>query len=301
MAESSVNEVTIVQTNSVNESSTDKDEDNKAYTLSSMQTDNSTSITRRHVSPNSPLENREIMAGDGNDRADNIDEKKPRLERRQIFNLIKYFISIVLAVSDITFDWVEYFEMNKRGNYSIVVQRRSKGFSDTDFTHECQGQGETLQLIFLVFAIVGTALSVLQILNILYQLFYEFKGVDKDKRLVHEFVETFVFLFFVEIQQMFLIMGFYHVCTLDCDVNGPEIFIATNGIISYVRIFWRFFTSFKLCSSHLTTKRRRKVQFATSGDNNCCRIVGIIILLILFPIAIPFVCIICILSGSKKR
>lgn len=300
MAESNANEETI-KTNSQQESSTTKDKDMNGDTLSSMQTENSTSITRRHVTPNSPKENRDIilMADDDNDRDDDVDVDKPRLERRQIFNLIKYFISIVLAVSDITFDWVEYFEMNKRGNYSIVLQRRST-FTESVFTHECQGQGETLQLIFLVFAIVGTVLSILQIFNIMYQLFYEFKGVDKEKRLVHEFVETFVFLFFIEIQQIFLIMGFYHVCTLDCDVNGPEIFIATNGIISYVRLFWRFFTSLKLCSSHLTTKRRRKVQFAIKEDNNCCRIVGIIILLVIFPIAIPFVCIYCILCGSKK-
>ncbi|CAC5387181.1 unnamed protein product [Mytilus coruscus] len=225
MAEYSANEKTI-KTNGSQERSTAKDKDQSDDTHltktegSVKQLENNTSITRRHVLPNSSKENREIMADDGNDRDDDDNEKNPRLERRQIFNLIKYFISIVLAVSDITFDWVEYFEMNKRGNYSIVVKSRSRTFSDTDFTHECVGQGETLQFIFLIFTIVGTALSALQILNIIYQLFNEFKGVDKEKRLVHEFVETFVFLFFVEISQMFLIMGFYDVCTLDCDINA---------------------------------------------------------------------------------
>jgi hypothetical protein len=45
-------------------------------------------------------------------------------------------------------------------------------------------------------------MTVLQILNIVYQIYYEVKGSYVSKMLVHETVETFLFLFFIELSQL---------------------------------------------------------------------------------------------------
>jgi hypothetical protein len=45
-----------------------------------------------------------------------------------------------------------------------------------EFTFDCEGNGKDIQFIFLIFTVVGTAMTVLQILNIVYQIYYEVKG-----------------------------------------------------------------------------------------------------------------------------
>lgn len=167
---------------------------------------------------------------------------KPHYERRRTFNMVKYIISGVLIFLDVVFDWVEYFEMNNRGNYSIVAERTVKNL---EFTVKCEDTGESVQFVFLIFTIVATICSIVQSLNIGFQMYYEWKAGKKDERIIHEYVETFVFLFFFEIPQIILIMGFYDVCTLDCNVDTTEIIIVVNGLLSFSKTSWRFFTSFR--------------------------------------------------------
>jgi len=55
--------------------------------------------------------------------------------------------------------------MNNRGNYSIVAERRMK---NVKFTFDCERNGKDIQFIFLIFTVVGTVMTVLQIVNIVY-------------------------------------------------------------------------------------------------------------------------------------
>ena len=182
----------------------------------------------------------------GGDDEEYVDFKKKRhSERRKIFNMVKYIIAIVLIILDLIFDWMQYTEMNNRGNYSIVSERR---VNNVEFTFDCDGNGKDIQFIFLIFTVVGTVMTVLQILNIVYQIYYEVKGVYVSKILVHETVETFLFLFFIELSQLLLIMGFYDACTLDCIINKTEIVIALNGLLSFSKIIWRFSTRWEYCT-----------------------------------------------------
>ena len=83
------------------------------------------------------------------------------------------------------------------------------------------------------------------------------------KILVHETVETFLFLFFIELSQLLLIMGFYDACTLDCIINKTEIVIALNGLLSFSKIIWRFSTRWEYCTF-------RRLNTKTLGrDRNC--------------------------------
>jgi hypothetical protein len=190
--------------------------------------------------------------GGGNEEEDGDFKKKRNSERRRIFNMVKYVIAIVLIILDLIFDWVQYSEMNNRGNYSIVAERRMK---NVEVTFDCEGKGKDIQFIFLIFTVVGTVMTVLQILNIVYQIYYEMKGVYVSKILVHETVETFLFLFFIELSQLLLIMGFYDACTLDCIINKTEIVIALNGLLSFSKVIWRFSTRWEYCTfRRLNTK-----------------------------------------------
>ncbi|XP_052089290.1 uncharacterized protein LOC127726032 [Mytilus californianus] len=225
---------------------TDRQEENQPYSspviLSPETAGNCNVLTRRHIPRNEGQESPiNTLIAEENDEW----KKKPHFERRRMFNLTKHIISIVLIILDLVFDWVEYSEMNKRGNYTLVAERRVK---DVEFTIECEGSGKTVQFVFLVFTIVATILSMVQILHIIYQMFHETKGVVIDKKIIHEYVETFVFLFFIEISQIMLIMGFYDVCTLDCTVDATEILLVLNGLFSISKVSWRFFTSCKCCT-----------------------------------------------------
>ena len=198
--------------------------------------------------------------GGSNEEEDGNNKKKRHSERRRIFNMVKYIIAIVLIILDLIFDWIQYSEMNNRGHYSIVAERRMK---NVEFTVECEGNGKDIQFIFLIFTVVGTVMTVLQILNIVYQIYYEVKGSHVSKILVHETIETFLFLFFIELSQLLLIMGFYEACTLDCIINKTEISIALNGLLSFSKIIWRFSTRWEYCTF-------RRLNTKTLGrDRNC--------------------------------
>jgi len=107
--------------------------------------------------------------GGGNEEEDGNFKKKQNSERRKIFNMVKYIIAIVLIILDLIFHWIQYSEMNNRGNYSIVAERRMK---NVEFTFDCEGNGKDIQFIFLIFTVVGTVMTVLQILNIVYGIRY---------------------------------------------------------------------------------------------------------------------------------
>lgn len=203
------------------------------------------------------------------------DEKKTKyvFERRRVFNLAKHIVSIVLIIIDSVFDWVEYCEMNKRGNYSTVAERR---VNNVEFTTECVETGQTIQFVFLIFTIVATLISVIQIIYITYQIISEVKRVIVDKIIINEYVETFVFLFCFELSQILLLMAFYNVCTLDCKIDATEIFIVLSGLFSISKISWRFLTAFKCCTvysqrpanrnpTHPTDQNRHKQAVTTSN------------------------------------
>lgn len=74
------------------------------------------------------------------------DEKKTKyvFERRRVFNLAKHIVSIVLIIIDSVFDWVEYGEMNKRGNYSTVAERRVNNVEYTVCLSDIYHRGNTI-------------------------------------------------------------------------------------------------------------------------------------------------------------
>ncbi|XP_076084314.1 uncharacterized protein LOC143055051 [Mytilus galloprovincialis] len=262
---------------------TDHEEEDQPFTssiiLSPETAGHCNVLKRRHIPGNVDQEHEESPINTQIAEENDDWKKKPHFERRRIFNLAKHIISIVLIILDLVFDWVEYFEMNKTGNYTIAAERSVK---NVEFTIECEGTGKTIQFIFLVFTIVATILSVIQILHIIYQMFHEIKGEMKDTKINLEYVETFVFLFFIEISQLLLIMGFYDVCTLDCTVDATEILIALNGLFSFFKLSWRFFTSCKCCTVYWKNPiiqrpvQRRPIRTGSpknigSREGDCCR------------------------------
>ena len=82
----------------------------------------------------------------GNEEEDGEFKKKRNSERRRIFSMVKYIIAIVLINLHLIFDWIQYSEMNNRGNYSIVAERRMK---NVVFTIDCEGNERTFSLFFL--------------------------------------------------------------------------------------------------------------------------------------------------------
>ena len=256
---------------------------------------NSTSSARRRLTPTV----NQASLEDGRQSSEDTEHElrtKPHFERRKIYNIVKHVISIVLIILDIIFDWVQYSEMNTRGNYSIVAERRLKNI---EFTFECEGTGKEVQFVFMIFTIIATILSIVQVINIIYQMHFEFKGVFIVKKIFHEYVETFVFLFFIKISQILLIMGFYDVCSLDCIINGTEIIIAMNGIISFTKITWRFSTSWRCCTVYWKipnrpqtttrtpiTRPRSQVPYTDEPCSGCgsgCQTCLLVLLCLLFP------------------
>ncbi|CAG2239447.1 unnamed protein product [Mytilus edulis] len=225
--------------------------------LSAESAGHSNILKRRHIPENVDQEHEKSPINTQIAEENDESKKKPHFERRRMFNLAKHIISIVLIILDLVFDWMEYSEMNKTGNYTIAADRSVK---DVEFTIECEGTGKTIQFIFLTFIIVATILSVVQILHIIYQLYNEIKGNPKDTKINLEYVETFVFLFFIEISQIMLIMGFYDVCTLDCTMDLTDLLIALNGLFSFSKVSWRFFTSCKCCTVYRKNPIRQHLR-----------------------------------------
>lgn len=217
------------------------------------------------------------------------DEKKTKyvFERRCVFNLAKHIVSIVLIIIDSVFDWVEYCEMNKRGNYSTVAERR---VNNVEFTTECVETGQTIQFVFLIFTIVATLFSVIQIIYITYQIISEVKRVIVDKIIINEYVETFVFLFCFELSQILLLMAFYNVCTLDCKIDATEIFIVLSGLFSISKISWCFLTAFKCCTvySQRPAKSKSDTSNGPKQTQTGCDNIKLCLCIMFFPFLFPF-------------
>lgn len=217
--------------------------------LLSKQSNKECILTHRRESRNERLDS-EISIKTSED----VEKKEPYLKRRKIFNLTKHIISTILIVMDLTLDWIEYSAMNNTGNYSINIQRDYKKIK---YTVECENSGESIQVIFLIVSVIGTVFSGLQIVNIIYQFYHELRmprDKNLNKRLIHEYLEIFPSLV-IEVMQILLIMGFYGVCTLDCSINISIILIALNGLVSILKLFWRFVGSCTCCTVYLKQPR----------------------------------------------
>ncbi|VDI19483.1 Hypothetical predicted protein [Mytilus galloprovincialis] len=95
-------------------------------------------LKRRHIPENVDQEHEKSPINTQIAEENDESKKKPHFERRRMFNLAKHVISIVLIILDLVFDWMEYSEMNKTGNYTIAADRSVK---DVEFTIECEGTG----------------------------------------------------------------------------------------------------------------------------------------------------------------
>ena len=58
---------------------------------------------------------------DDDDRKKENQTNKKIYERCNNYNIVKHVVSIVFIVFDVVFDWIEYVEMNNRGNISVEI------------------------------------------------------------------------------------------------------------------------------------------------------------------------------------
>ncbi|CAG2239443.1 unnamed protein product [Mytilus edulis] len=101
-------------------------------------------LKRRHIPRNVDQEHKESPINTQIAQENDEWKKEPHFERRRMFHLAKHIVSIVLFILDLVFDWVEYSEMNKTGNYTIAADR---SVNNVELTIECEGIGKTIQFI----------------------------------------------------------------------------------------------------------------------------------------------------------
>ena len=139
---------------------------------------------------------------------------------------------------------------------------------------------------YMYFTIAGTVLSVIQLANIIFQVYCEIRfrketkeDIDRKmkypKKLLDGRTETFYSLLFIEIPQAILLLRYQNVCLPGCDRDflkkkkhlKKRIIAVVNGGLALLSNAWRYITSEAFCEESTESKGKG----CCKGNGNCGR------------------------------
>ncbi|CAC5382561.1 unnamed protein product [Mytilus coruscus] len=189
----------------------------------------------------------------------------PRKTKRESIKVILTRIcSAILIVLDCVSDWMQYYDI-KPPLEDLVGSNEN---SETD----CVNKDDIVNK-YMYFTIAGTVLSMVQLANIIFQIYCEVlfrrerktgEGSDEKtfgekldekmkypKKLLDGRTETFYSMLFIEIPQGLILLGYENACVSSCVVTNKNmkkrITAAVNGGMALLNNAFRFLTCSNLC------------------------------------------------------
>ncbi|XP_062573533.1 uncharacterized protein LOC134235418 [Saccostrea cucullata] len=145
--------------------------------------------------------------------------------------------SAILIILDLTFDWIEYTDMEDPIEDDSNCQKQE--FDSEDVANQ-----------FLYVCIAGTILAILQMVNIVYQIVqnHRLHPTEEIPNHLDERTEVFLVTTFIEIPQNFLLFRYEKLLCLDCEVEWDSKTIKRfmNGLVACLSSIWRYITNIKV-------------------------------------------------------
>ncbi|XP_063431827.1 uncharacterized protein LOC134714474 isoform X3 [Mytilus trossulus] len=249
--------------------------------------------------------------------------KHIKTKRNSFRIIITRFCSAIFIITDCVFDWLQYYQPitnpvetiseNKPGIEGLLSQMKNNdipprywqayfhmlynnnpdsympGFQQTKETPAssiCTNVGE----IFLYFTIAGTCLSLIQIANIIFQIYSEVEYLkkknqfsddnnDTPKKILDGRTETLYSVLFIEIPKAIILLMHQDAClpsvgkTLKCKRLKQRILAVVNGGIALLNNAFRYITCSKCCEEDIedsTCGWCRDASGKSKKSTKCC-------------------------------
>ncbi|VDI69668.1 Hypothetical predicted protein [Mytilus galloprovincialis] len=231
--------------------------------------------------------------------------KKRKMKRESIRIILTRVCSAVFIIADCVFDWMQYTDMTTPPEFFADIESNFLRFPKTD--KHCTSKDDVAEK-YMYFTIAGTVLTVIQLANIIFQIYSEVKymkektgaGDDNDsnqkkpmdkimkypKKLLDGRTETLYSVLFIEIPQGLLLLRYQNVCLPSCakTLSSKTVTRRTknivNGGIAILNNAFRYVTCTKT------------IEESVEDDTSCCggggKCVGF--LRCLFKCACPCLC-----------
>ncbi|XP_052100172.1 cell death abnormality protein 1-like [Mytilus californianus] len=228
-------------------------------------------------------------------------DKPRKTKRNSIRIIITRVCSAILIIADCVFDWLQYYQIittpldiipevksllpqrdQPDSYWRLLLRRQSFFFGLTNIPPEgalqqsteslppesnttlfCQSKSDVGEH-FMYFTIAGTVLSLIQLANIIFQIYSEVeylkkkKQVSEDndgtpKKILDGRTETLYSVLFIEIPQGILLLRYQEAClpsyskTLKCKRLKRRIWAAVNGGIALLNNAFRYITCSECC------------------------------------------------------
>lgn len=240
---------------------------------------------RRKTRPSSFPPDQTMSRGD--------DEEIPKLQKKRESQrvILTRIVSALFIVMDSVSDWMQWFDMKDPPLYVNGTSKfDNSGKNCTDI--------EDIAHNYMYFTIAGTAIALIQISNIIYQIRGEIvfkenqekknlrnlekrKGIlSYPKKFLDGRTETLYKLILIEIPQAILLLRYQNVCLPSCntDVFHDEkhlkrrITAVINGGMAMISNIWRYITSATCCeeSTLMTQTVQKKKKSSCCSCCSCC-------------------------------
>ncbi|XP_063431683.1 uncharacterized protein LOC134714371, partial [Mytilus trossulus] len=161
--------------------------------------------------------------------------KQRKMKRESIRIILTRVCSAVFIIADCVFDWMQYTDMTTPPEFFAEIGSNFLRLPKTD--KHCTSKDDVAEK-YMYFTIAGTVLTVIQLANIIFQIYSEVKymkekteaGDDNDnkqkkpmakimkypKKLLDGRTETLYSVLFIEIPQGLLLLRYQNVCLPSC-------------------------------------------------------------------------------------
>ncbi|XP_071166722.1 uncharacterized protein [Mytilus edulis] len=221
------------------------------------------------------------------DQEESSEKKKRKTKRNSIRIIITRVFSAILVIADCVSDWLQYFEIiipglnEAKSDFEIIIPGLNEAKSDFErsFRSSPQASNQTCTSKsdvgdqFMYFTIAGTGGSLIQLANIIFQIYSEVEYLKKKKnkqfsedndgtpkKLLDGRTETLYSLLFIEIPQGILLMKYQDACLPSLSLKASKkykrrvkqrIYAVVNGGIALLNNAFRYITCSKCCEEDI--------------------------------------------------
>ncbi|XP_063431633.1 uncharacterized protein LOC134714326 [Mytilus trossulus] len=228
------------------------------------------------------------------DQEGSSDKKKIKTKRNSIRIIIFRVISAILIIADCVSDWLQYYGIDTT---PLDVLLDPKGVVKGLFGSSPQASNQTCMSKsdvgdqFMYFTIAGTGGALIQLANIIFQIYSEVQYLKKKKqfsedndgtpkKLLDGRTETLYSLLFIEIPQAILLLKYQDVCLPSLKARKKDkrrakqfvkqrVLAVVNGGIALLNNAFRYITCSKCCEEDIEDTTCGWCRVATEKYMDC--------------------------------
>ncbi|XP_076101715.1 uncharacterized protein LOC143071353 [Mytilus galloprovincialis] len=213
------------------------------------------------------------------DQEESSEKKKRKTKRNSIRIIITRVFSAILVIADCVSDWLQYFEIITTPLEIIPGLNEAKSDAERSLRSSPQASNQTctsksdVGAQFMYFTIAGTVGSLIQLANIIFQIYSEVEYLKKKKnkqfsedndgtpkKLLDGRTETLYSLLFIEIPQGILLLKYQDACLPSLSLKASKkdkrrvkqrILAVVNGGIALLNNAFRYITCSKCCEEDI--------------------------------------------------